>query len=308
MKDIEHSLVLAKSMSDKLAFLFPGQGSQSVGMGFDFAQENPDFMPFLTDYLRRADAQLGFSLSSIIQQGPAEELKKTEITQPALLTISSAFGAYWKAKSLSAHRCLGHSLGEYSALVYAEALRFEDAILIVHLRGKFMSEAVAHGLGGMAALMGASPEEAQRLCEKARGAEWVLEPSVFNSPGQIVISGHSAAIEAAEKLAPEFPSLRKITRLEVSGPFHCSLLEPAGQRLRSELGRITIQPPKIPVIFNVSAQTETQPEKIIDLLVTQVSKPVLWEASVRAARKEGCSDFREIGSGRVLSGLWKRID
>ncbi len=294
-------------MSEKLAFLFPGQGSQSVGMGFDFAQENPDFMPIFQNYLDRADQALGFKLSDIIRSGPADELKKTDITQPALLTVSSAMGEFYKKVGKQGDYALGHSLGEYSALVYAGAIKFEDAVKVVNLRGKFMSEAVPYGVGGMGALVGASEEDAKKLCARVSTGDKLLSPSVFNAPGQVVLSGHSTALDEAEKLLSEFPSIRKMARLEVSGPFHCRLLESAGAKLREALKSIEIQSPKIPVIFNVSAKTESNPSKILELIVEQVSRPVLWEASVREARALGCSDFVECGSGKVLSGLWKRI-
>ncbi len=293
-------------MSKKLAFIFPGQGSQNVGMGFDFAQEFPEFKEILQKYLDIADQKLGFKLSAIIEKGPADDLKKTEITQPALLTVSSAMAEFQTKKGISAEFALGHSLGEYSALVYAGALDFADAVHIVHWRGKFMSEAVPHGVGGMAALVGGTEEDAQKLCEISAQAE-VLQASVFNCPGQIVISGNISAIDRAEKNLPQVPGIRKMARLEVSGPFHCKLLESAGAKLKTELQKTKISSPRIPVIFNVNAKTESDPTQIIELLVNQVSKPVLWEASVREAIRQGTEDFQEIGNGKVLSGLLRKI-
>jgi len=294
-------------MSKKLAFIFPGQGSQTVGMGYDFAQEFPEFKPIFQKYLSIADQKLGFKLSQIIETGPAEELKKTEITQPALLTVSSAMAEFQRQKGVVAHLALGHSLGEYSALVYAGALDFSDAIHIVHKRGKFMSEAVPYGQGGMAALVGASVEDAQKLCEISAHADEVLQVSVFNCPGQIVVSGSISALERAEKNLPQVPGIRKLARLEVSGPFHCRLLEGAGTKLRDELQKVKMKSPKLPVIFNVTSKSEADPVKMIELLVNQVSKPVLWEASIREAIRLGTEDFQELGNGKVLSGLLRKI-
>jgi len=294
-------------MSKKLAFIFPGQGSQSVGMGFDFAQEFPEFKDVFQKYLHIADQKLGFKLSQIIETGPAEELKKTEITQPALLTVSSAMAEFQTQKGVQAQMALGHSLGEYSALVYAGAIDFADAVHIVHLRGKFMSEAVPHGVGGMAALVGGSAEDAKKLCEISVEASEVLQASVFNCPGQIVISGNTSAIDRAEKNLAQVPGIRKLARLEVSGPFHCKLLEGAGAKLRGELQKTKISTPRIPVIFNVNAKPETDPVKMVELLVNQVSKPVLWENSVREAISQGVEDFQEVGNGKVLSGLLRKI-
>ncbi|MGA0163760.1 MAG: ACP S-malonyltransferase [Bdellovibrionota bacterium] len=293
-------------MTKKLAFIFPGQGSQSPGMGFELATRFEDFKLLYEKHLKLADEILDFSISTLMKEGPAEKLKHTEVTQPALLVCSVAMNRWLEAHDIRPSYCLGHSLGEYSALVAAGSLSFEDALRVVYQRGKFMNEAMPAGEGAMAALVGASDEEAVNLCKEASNDTYRVEASVFNCSGQVVISGHRQAIEEAEKKASHF-GVRRFARLEVSGPFHSSLLKPAGDKLATTLEKIKIESPKVPVIANVSAQIQSQPEEIRSNLAEQVYKPVLWSESVRFVGREGIEDFVEVGSGKVLSGLIRKI-
>ncbi len=289
------------------AFLFPGQGSQSVGMGYSLVKKFPDLEGPFNETLREADAALGFSLSTILRDGPAEKLKETSITQPALLTVSTAVGRWLKTKDIHAGLGLGHSLGEYSALVYAEAMKFQDAIVLVHKRGQLMSEAVAPGTAGMAALVGAQVEQAENLCKRVRElVPFCLEISLLNAPGQIVVSGHTEALAKAQELTKEF-GIRRIVPLEVSGPFHSSLLKTAGQKLGDEIKKIKLRAPNIPVIANVNADFVSDPSAIELHLIEQVSRPVLWEMSMKRAYDSGFRHFLEVGSGSVLSGLAGKI-
>lgn len=292
--------------SKSYCFVFPGQGSQFVGMGFELAGRFSDFADIYKDCLQRADQQLGFKLSEIMEKGPESELKKTEITQPALLTTSTAMELWLKKNAIQPRLALGHSLGEYSALVCVGAMDFETALQLVSKRAHFMRDAVPHGKGGMAALVGSSEEEARALCASLENPNLVLEPSVFNSTGQVVVSGHTEALEEAEKKASQF-GVRKFVRLEVGGPFHCSLLRSAGDQLAKELEKMELKSPKLPVIFNVDAKAHQDPEIIKKKLIEQVYRPVLWAESIRAAGDEGCEDFIEVGSGRVLSALIRKI-
>jgi len=276
-------------------------------MGYTLAARFPDFEIILKETLREADASIGFSLSSLLHEGPAERLKETEITQPALLAVSTAMGRWLKSKGKICTMATGHSLGEYSALVHSEALRFTDAVNLVHLRGKLMQTAIPLGEGGMVALLGASAEAVEKLCEAVQSEVGkVLEPSVFNSPGQIVASGHSAAVDRAVARAKEF-GIRLATKLDVSGPFHCSLLKSAGMELRKALDLAEIQSPTFPVIFNVTAAKESIPNKIRENLERQVSEAVRWEDCIRYASAQGVKDFVEVGSGKVLTGIIKKI-
>lgn len=293
-------------MEKQIAFIFPGQGSQSVGMGFSLASRFPDFESLYNEYLKKADSVLGFSLSKIIQEGPAATLKNTEITQPALLTLSCAMADWLKKNDIIAQTALGHSLGEYSALVFAGTLTFEDAVQLVHSRGKFMTEAMPSSQGGMAALIGANREDAQKICEASREGDQVLEVSVVNCAGQVVISGHTDALRTAEQKAPDF-GVRKVSILEVSGPFHCSLLSGAGEKLREELNKIDMKKPQLSVISNVTGQAQTEVAEIKENLVKQVSHTVLWADSVHNVGNEGTNEFIEVGSGKVLTGLMRKI-
>lgn len=273
------------------AFVFPGQGSQFVGMGKGLAEK----------YLDQANTILGFDLKKIVLEGPEEELKKTEITQPAIFVISAAM--LDRLSSFRPSFFAGHSLGEYSALYAVGSISFEDGVKIVHLRGKFMQEAVPIGEGAMAALLGGEREAIIQICAEV-GNVW---PANFNCPGQIVISGKKEAVETAgEKL--KAAGVKKIIPLAVSAPFHCPLMQPAADKLQAELDKIEIKDAKIPVFANVNASPATKSEEIRELLIKQVTAPVLWEDSVRKMIADGASSFIEVGPGKVLSGLIKKID
>ena len=277
-------------------------------MGLDLAKRFSDYDLILSETFREADAALGFSLSSIIKEGPAEKLKQTELTQPALLTVSTAMGRWLKSRGIVAQAMLGHSLGEYSALVHAEVLAFKDAIRLVHLRGELMQSAIPAGEGGMAALISATPESAVALCARIEAATGqVLEVSAYNAPGQIVISGHSTAIDQAILLGKEF-GIRSAIKLQVSGPFHCRLLQGAGEKLKIALDQIEFYETAIPVIANTTALAQKAPTEIRGNLVDQVSKAVRFEESIRSIAEEfRACPFIEVGSGKVLTGLIKKI-
>ncbi len=278
----------------KTAYVFPGQGSQSVGMGKDLAEK----------YLAQANEILGFDLKKICFEGPEEELKKTEITQPAILTVSVAAFESLKSKNFPLPAAVaGHSLGEYSALVAASALSFQDAVKIVNLRGKFMQEAVPLGEGAMSAIMGLDRNKIKEICEEV-GNVW---PANFNSPGQVVISGKKSGVDAAgEKL--KAAGAKRVIPLVVSAPFHCPLMQPAADKLKTELDKIEIKDAQIPVVANVTANYATTATDIKNLLIKQVTAPVLWEDSIKKMLAEGVSSFIEVGSGKVLAGLIKKID
>lgn len=274
----------------KTSYVFPGQGSQTVGMGKDLAES----------LLDQANEILGFDLKKLCFEGPEEELKKTEITQPAILTVSvAAFNKLSSKPTVVA----GHSLGEYSALVAAGALKFADAVKIVNLRGKFMQEAVPIGQGAMAAIIGGERAKIEEVCAGIEGV-W---PANFNSTGQIVISGQKEPVEKASAACKEAGAKRALP-LPVSAPFHCPLMQPAADKLKLELDKIEIKDATIPVIANVTASPVTSAAEIKDLLVKQVTAPVLWEDSVKKMIADGTTQFIEVGPGKVLAGLIKKID
>jgi len=278
----------------RLAFVFPGQGSQSVGMDAGLDPET----------FAEADDALGFALSAVVREGPAERLAQTELTQPALLTTSVAM-----ARTLARVRpdlvpsfAAGHSLGEYGALVLAGALDFADAVRLVRLRGRAMQDAVPLGVGGMAAIMGLETEEVVALC--ARWAEGeVVELAGHNCPGQTVIAGHVGAVDRVCEAVGS-----GARRLAVSAPFHCSLLGPAADALRAALADVTLRAPRFPVVQNVDATVATDVDGIRDGLIRQVVKPVRWVECVQALRALGAERCVEIGPGKTLAGLGKRID
>jgi [acyl-carrier-protein] S-malonyltransferase len=267
-----------------------------------------DSSPAARQVWERADAALGFSLTKLCFEGPEAELTLTKFAQPAIVTTSIAALAALRESvpelplpSLGA----GHSLGEYSALVAASALRFEDAVRLVHLRGQAMQEAVPAGVGGMAAIMGGEAAAVEELCRDAAQGE-VVAPANFNTPGQIVISGHKSAVERAAALAGE--RKLKATMLNVSAPFHCSLMAPAAARMKSALAEVSIGQLAFPVVANVEALPNADAARVAELLVRQVDSPVLWDRSVVAMAEAGITRALEIGPGKVLANMAKRID
>jgi [acyl-carrier-protein] S-malonyltransferase len=285
-----------------IAFIFPGQGSQHVGMGKEFYEN----FYVAKQVFEEADDSLRFSISELCFKGPEESLKLTENTQPAMLTASiAALRVLETEKGMSPQLAAGHSLGEYSALVASGALAFSEAVKIVRLRGRFMQEAVPVGKGAMAALLGMEREQVEKLCEEVSSGE-VLTPANFNCPGQIVIAGHSKAVERAiERVKQEG---KKAVLLPVSAPFHSPLMKPAGERLEKALEEISVHDLKFSVVTNVEAEVNTLKEKVKGFLVAQVSNPVRWEESMRKMIEKGIEQVVEIGPGKVLSGLMKRID
>jgi [acyl-carrier-protein] S-malonyltransferase len=284
------------------AFIFPGQGSQYIGMGREFC----DNFRVAREVFEEADDSLNFSISSLCFKGPEEDLKLTEYTQPAVLTTSiAALRVLQSEKGISPQLTAGHSLGEYSALVASGALSFSDAVQTVRLRGRFMQEAVPVGEGAMAAILGMEREQVEKLCEEV-SSRGVLTPANFNCPGQIVIAGHSKAVEGAiERVKQEG---KKAVLLPVSAPFHSPLMKPAGERLEKALEGILVRDLKVPVVTNVEAEINRSKERVKGLLVAQVSSPVRWEESMRRMTEDGIEKALEIGPGKVLSGLMKRIN
>jgi len=288
-------------MMGKIALVFPGQGSQQVGMGRDFWEQVPEARTVFEDSGRA----LGIDLAALCFEGPEETLTLTANAQPAILAVSMAAFAAFRREGISFDYVAGHSLGESSALVAAGSLRLDDAIRAVRRRGEFMQDAVAPGVGAMAAILGLEAEAVRDVCHEAAGGE-VVEIANFNGPDQVVISGHSAAVERAVALAKKRGAKRAI-RLQVSAPFHCSLMRPAGDRLAAVLKEIRIADPQVPVVNNVDAEVVTRSADIEVGLVRQVSSPVRWVDTVRRLVKEGVSVFLELGPGRVLTGLIRRI-
>lgn len=287
----------------KVAFIFPGQGSQKVGMGFDLANE----YDVCKKIFEKADERLEFSLSEIIFSGPAETLKKTENTQPALLTTSIAIYSLIKEHGITADYVAGHSLGEYSALVAAQAMSFEDAVYTVRKRGLFMEEAVPYGQGAMAAVLGMDREALDEVTKEVAKNGDLVQLANLNCPGQIAISGTKAGVEKASALAKE-KGARRVIPLEVSGPFHSELMKPAAEKLKAVLDEVAISNAQIPVIANVSADIMQEADDIKQKLIEQIYSPVLWEDSVRKMLELGVDTFVEIGPGSVLTGLVRKVD
>jgi [acyl-carrier-protein] S-malonyltransferase len=284
------------------AFIFPGQGSQYPGMGKDLAEN----FKIARETFAEADEALNFNLSRLCFEGPEADLKLTANTQPAILTSSvAAFRVVQSEMGISPAYLAGHSLGEYSALVAAGSMGFADAVRTVRSRGTFMQEAVPVGVGAMAAILGVDPEVLSEICAEAAQGE-VVSPANYNSPGQIVIAGHTGAVGRAIEIA-KARGFRKAMLLPVSAPFHCSLMVPAGERLAKVLEGITLSALQVPVVTNVEAEPNGDEGRVKELLVQQVSAPVLWDRSVQKMVGLGVELFMEIGPGKVLSGLVKRI-
>jgi [acyl-carrier-protein] S-malonyltransferase len=288
--------------SSNIAFLFPGQGSQAVGMGKELAEK----YPAARKTFEEADGALGYKLSQLCFEGPEDQLRLTEITQPAILTASVAVFRVLAEKGLRPGFVAGHSLGEYSAHVAAGTISFGDAVRTVRNRGKYMQEAVPVGVGAMAAILGMDLEKVTGVCNDAAQGD-VCEPANINSAEQIVISGHKVAIERATKLASERGAKRAIL-LQVSAPFHCSLMKPAKDRLTADLGALTFQKPAVRVACNVDAALLDNADRSRDALVRQVTGAVKWEQSIRLLIAQGVQTFVEVGPGKVLCGLMRQID
>jgi [acyl-carrier-protein] S-malonyltransferase len=284
----------------KVAFLFPGQGSQEVGMGKALAGASASAAALW----READATLGFALSRLCFEGPADELALTANTQPAVLTASVAAAAALADGGLRPDLVAGHSLGEYSALVVAGALPFRVALSLVRQRGEFMQDAVPVGVGAMAALLGVDVTVAEQVCAEAANGE-VVGVANINAPGQVVIAGHTAAVGRAVRAAAARGG-RKSVMLPVSAPFHSALMQPAADRLATALSGVEVSAPRIPVVRNVDAGVTTSAEEVKPFLVRQVASPVRWSDCVQRLRREGAAMFFEVGPGRVLTGLLKR--
>src|SRR5437588_10960292 len=274
-----------------IAFLFPGQGSQAVGMGKDLAEK----YPVARQTFEEADTALGYKLSQLCFEGPEEQLRMTEITQPAILTASVAAWRVLNEKGITPSFVAGHSLGEYSAHVAAGTITFADAVRTVRSRGKYMQEAVPVGVGAMAAILGMDPAKVTAVCHDAALGE-VCEPANINSPEQIVISGNTAAVERAAKLADE-RGAKRAKLLPVSAPFHCSLMKPAQDRLKGDLEALKLQNPVYPVACNVDAELVTDDLCARDTLLRQVTGSVKWEQCMRLLIAQGVQTFIEVGPG-----------
>lgn len=286
----------------KVAWLFPGQGSQAVGMGVDLAAASPEARAVL----EAADTALGFALSKVMAEGPEDTLKLTEHTQPAILTHSTMVVRACSGRLPAPDFVAGHSLGEYSALVAAGSLDFADAVRTVRERGRAMQTAVPVGVGAMAALIGMGPEDVEACCREAQAATGlVVVPANYNGPGQIVIAGHAGGVDAALEAAKARGG-RKAMKLPVSAPFHSPLMEPARAHMEPVLSALAIAAPRCPLVNNVDAATVSDPAALRDGLVRQIPGAVRWEALMDALLQAGVTTFLELGPGKVLSGIAKR--
>lgn len=288
-----------------IAFVFPGQGAQKVGMGKSLAER----FPVCRDTFQEADAALGESLSGLCFNGPREQLLLTQNTQPAILAVSVAVLRLVESAGVRADFAAGHSLGEYSAHVAAGTLFFADALQTVRRRGQYMQEAVPAGVGAMAAILGLDADGVAQACREtaAEMPGQVVSPANLNAPGQVVIAGHAGAVARAGERAKALGAKRAIA-LAVSAPFHCALMKPAQKRLAPELRSLAARDPRIPVVANVDAEPMRDARAAIEALIAQVSAPVRWEAVVRRLVADGARTFVEIGPGKVLAGLIKKID
>lgn len=282
-------------------FVFPGQGSQTVGMLAGMAER----FPLIRETFDEAGEVLGLPLWELTSTGPQERLNQTEITQPVLLTASTALWRVWQARGGERPEILaGHSLGEYSALVCADALSFTDAVALVHRRGKLMQEAVPRGEGAMAAILGLDDDVVAGCCDAVDG---VVSPANFNAPGQVVIAGAAASVaEAVEKCREA--GARRAVLLQVSGPFHCELMSPAVHGFAKALDEVVLEMPNIPVVHNVDGTVATDPDDLRRKLLEQIARPVQWTRCVEVMISRGVSSFVECGAGKVLAGLIRRID
>ena len=289
-------------MQNSLAFVFPGQGSQSVEMLSDFATEE-----IVQSTFSQASSALGYNVWDLISKGPSEKLNQTNFTQPALLTASVALWRLWQEKSNVMPSVLaGHSLGEYSALVCAEVISLTDAVKLVEKRGEYMQACVPAGVGAMAAVIGLDNQAIIDCCEAAQGSEVVAAVN-FNSPGQVVIAGHKDAVARAGELCKE-AGAKRVLPLPVSVPSHCALMKDAADKLAEELNNITFNTPKISVVNNVDVSVETSSELIKTALIKQLYSPVRWSETITKLTSDGITTVIEIGPGKVLQGLNKRID
>lgn len=290
-------------MSQKIALLFPGQGSQSVGMLSELLETSQ----VVQDTFAEASSALGYDLAKLVLDGPESELNETHRTQPALLTASVAIFRHWQSEQVDAELVLaGHSLGEYSALVCAGVLDLSTAVKLVEKRGLYMQQAVPAGTGSMAAIIGLDDDTIAKICEE-QSEQQVVAPVNFNSPGQVVIAGHKEAVERASEACKEAGAKRALP-LAVSVPSHCALMKPAADQLAADLAKIEFSAPNFPVINNVDVVAQESGEAIKDALIRQLYSPVRWTETVQQLAKDGVTQAYEFGPGKVLTGLTKRID
>lgn len=288
---------------NKLAFVFPGQGAQTVGMGKDFCEK----YEVAKKLFKQADEALGYSIKAMCFEGPAEDLQLTANTQPAILTMSVIANEILREHGIQPDVVGGHSLGEYSALVAADVLDFQDAVLLVHKRGQFMQEAVPVGQGGMAAIIGLADDVIVDACARASESAGGVQAVNFNCPGQTVIAGTTKGVEVAVELLKE-KGAKKAVILPVSAPFHSTLMKPAAEKLAVELEKVMIRDAKIPVVSNFTGKLETKAEEIKENLVAQADHPVKWIDCVQAMKEFGADTFVEAGPGKTLCGFNRRID